>query len=334
MRKTHAFTSTALAVALVFTLVPCTATRIAFAVEKDGSQPVGAVGVQTAESSTPATETESATDNKTSKKKAAENKKITRKKLIASLNSAKGARKVTGFGGASFKKGSAAGKRLSKALASVKRSTSTCAFIMIDLKTGKGISSCANKKVYGASTIKGPYITALCKYKAASIKGSAKSHIDAVAAWSSNDDYKALRSRFGSAPMKKFLRYCGVGEISAGKRWVYYSPKTLAKLWTGSYWANFKETNSNSSYLRAKYRKGARSFIKSALSSKAKTYTKTGWGPFSSSGAIYNDAGIVVKNGHPYVVVVMSKALYHPDKLKSLVKAIDGYHDYMVKHEE
>lgn len=257
--------------------------------------------------------------------------KQTRQALIKSLNSAKGSTSITGFGGASFDRKTASGKRLNKALAAIRRSSSVCAFVMIDLKTGAGISSKANQIVYGASTIKGPYVTAICKYRAASIDRSAKSHINSVASWSSNDDYKALRSRFGSAPMKSLMTYSGVNEISSSDTWVSYSPKTLGKLWVGSYWANFKNSGKNSSYLRAKYKKGANSFIKRALKSKAVTYTKAGWGPFSSSGNIYNDAGIVVKNGHPYVVAIMSKAYNHPEQLKELVKAIDSYHDYLMR---
>ena len=161
--------------------------------------------------------------------------------------------------------------------------------------------------------------------------GSAKGHINSVAAWSSNDDYKALRSRFGSAPMASFMSYSHVSDISPYETWVSYSPKTLGKLWVGSYWANFKDANKNSSYLRGQYKKGARSFIKGALNSRKSTttYTKTGWGPFARSGNIYNDAGIVVKDGHPYVIAVMSKAYYHPSQLRELVRAIDTYEKYL-----
>lgn len=92
-----------------------------------------------------------------------------------------------------------------------------------------------------------------------------------------------------------------VSEISSYDTWVSYSPKTLGKLWVGSYWANFKDGNKNSSYLRGQYKKGARSFIKGALDSRKSTttYTKTGWGPFTRAGNIYNDAGIVVKKRPP-----------------------------------
>ena len=257
--------------------------------------------------------------------------KQTRQALIKSLNNAKNSTAITGFGGASFDRKSASGKRLDKALTAVRRSSSVCAFAMIDLETGAGIASRANQIVYGASTIKGPYMTAICKYRAASIDRSAKSHINSVASWSSNDDYKALRSRFGSAPMKSLMTYSGVNEISSSDTWVSYSPKTLGKLWAGSHWANFQDSNKNSSYLRAKYKAGANSFIKRALKSKATTYTKAGWGPFPRSGNIYNDAGIVVKNGHPYVVAIMSKAYNHPGQLEELAKAIDAYHDYLMR---
>lgn len=174
-------------------------------------------------------------------------------------------------------------------------------------------------------------MTAICKYRASRINSSAREHIGQVASWSSNDDYKALRSRFGSAPMASLMSYSTVKEISAGSTWVSYSPKTLGKLWVGSYWANFKDKNKNSSYLRKQYKKGASSFIKSALNSRKSTttYTKAGWGPFSNAGNIYNDAGIVVKNGHPYMIAVMSKAYYHPGQLRELVRAIDAYGDHL-----
>lgn len=151
-----------------------------------------------------------------------------------------------------------AGKRVNEALSSVRRSSGTCSFAMLDLETGADISSSANQVVYGASTIKGPYVTSICKCRASRIDGSAKSHINNVASWSSDDDYKALRSRFGSSPMASFMSYSHVNEISSYNTWVSYSPKTLGKLWVGSYWASFKDSNENSSYLRSQLREHAR----------------------------------------------------------------------------
>lgn len=249
--------------------------------------------------------------------------------LIESVNYAKSSSGISAFGGARFDKDSAAGKRLQEALSSLRRSCGTCAFLMMDLETGAGVCSNANQVVYGASTIKGPYIAAICKYAPSRIDSSAKSHIAPVASWSSNDDYKSLRSRFGASPMASFMKYCGVTEISSSSTWVSYSPKTLGKFWVGTYWYLFKDQNKHSGYLKGQFKKGASSFIKSALSSKRATYTKAGWGPFPESGNIYNDAGIVTKDGHPYLVVVLSKAYYSKGKLETLVNAIDDYYGYM-----
>lgn len=249
--------------------------------------------------------------------------------LLKAVSSVKSTSSITAFGGARFDKASAAGKRLQSALSAVRSSCGTCAFLMMDLETGAGVCSNAGQVVYGASTIKAPYVAAICKYAPSRINASAKSHIAAVASWSSNDDYKALRSRFGSGPMASFKKYCGVTEIDSGSTWVSYSPKALGKFWVGTYWFVFEDQGALSSYLKGKLKMGASSFIKSALSSKRTTYKKAGWGSFPRSGSIYDDAGIVVKNGHPYLVVVMSKAYCNKGKLENLVRAIDGYYGYV-----
>lgn len=59
------------------------------------------------------------------------------------------------------------------------------------------------------------------------------------------------------------------------------------------------------------------------------TYTKAGWGTFPKSGKIYNDAGIVMAGGRPYVVAIMSSGFFQDGKLRTLAKAIDAYHASM-----
>ena len=270
-------------------------------------------------------------------KKHKKKKKMTRKRLVKAIGKAKDNKKISGFGGAKFNKKCKAGKKLVKALKKTRKGGKTCVFLMVDIKTGKGVCSNANKKVYGASTIKAPYVAAICKYRPKSIDSSAKHHIREVMSWSSNEDYRALRLRFGSKALSKFKKYSNAKNLVTSTTWVTYSPKTLSKLWAGQYWYLFKKTNKHSKWLRTYYKKGANSFIKSALKNNKyrTTYTKAGWCTLSGKGWIYNDAGIIrIKNKHPYLLVVMSEHNCSKTSLKEFVKAADKYHTYMVKSEK
>jgi hypothetical protein len=302
---------------------------IAEASSGDGGANSGSVLLQSA----------NATNSKAAviKKKVVKKKAATRKQVIKSIKKARSSKKITGLGGAKFNKKCKAGKKFAKVLKKVRKGGKTCAFIMVDLKTGKGISSQANKKVYGASTIKAPYVASICKYKSGSIDSSAKGHIRAIMNWSSNDDYRALRSRFGSGYLSKFKKYSGSKELDANATWVTYSPKTLSKLWTGQYWYLFKNTNKHSKWLRKYYKKGANSFIKKALKNNKKctTFTKAGWCTVTGKGYVYNDAGIVkTKDEHPYLLVVMSEHDCSESALREFVRAANSYHTYMVKCEK
>ncbi len=264
------------------------------------------------------------------------NKAISRKQLIKSIKSAKKSKSITGFGGKKFNKKSKVGKKLIKMLKKTRKGGKTCAFLMVDIKTGIGLSAQANKKIYGASTVKAPYAAAICKYKSSKINSSAKSHIKGAISWSDNEDYRTLRSKYGTSPINKFKKYCGANEMITYTTWATYSPKTLAKLWAGQYWYLFKDTNKHSKWLRKYYKSGKNSFIKKSLNSKKNytTYTKAGWCTISGKGYIYNDAGIIKANGRKYLLVIMSEHNCSSSLLRKLVKTIDKYHTYIVKNEQ
>lgn len=146
---------------------------------------------------------------------------------------------------------------------------------------------------------------------------------------SSNEGYASLRNRFGSSIIRKMAAYGGVSNSDLGLDLSYHyidiSSRGLAKLWLGTYWYYYRDTNYRSSWARSLYKHPSNSFIDAAL--KTKTNTKPGW--LSGSNAHYtvrNDAGVVFVDGHPYLISVMSSAYGQWGKLKNLVKAIDAVH--------
>ena len=147
---------------------------------------------------------------------------------------------------------------------------------------------------------------------------------------SSNEGYASLRNRFGAAPMTSFMSYTGItGKWSSSKWYPYYTARDLAKLWVGNYWYFFKETNKNSSWCRSIYTHSLNSPIYNAMKGKYATYSKPGWYP-AAPYWVQNDAGIVMSDDGPYLIVILSSACNQYGKLETLVKALDAVHSAMV----
>lgn len=249
----------------------------------------------------------------------------TRPQLIKAIAKAKGSG-LRAFG-AKYSLNTKAAKKLKAAIKQLGRYK--LSFVMIDLKTGAGISYNPGKVQYSASAIKGPYVAAVNKYRAGSA-ASAHGTMSSTIKVSSNEGYASLRRRFGHSPMLKMMGYCGISssEMNGGRNYTYLSSRTLAKLWIGTYWYYYRQTNARSAKVRNLHAHPLNSFIDQALSTP--TRTKPGWFPGGGYN-VQNDAGVVLVDGRPYVLAVMSSACGQYGKLKNLVRAIDGVHADMVK---
>lgn len=251
----------------------------------------------------------------------------TRSQLIKALNKVKGSSSgLKAFGG-KYSFNSKAGKQLKAAIKSLGRYK--LSFTMIDLKTGRGISYNPTKVQYIASSIKGPYVAAVNKYRPGSVGAGTRSTMSSTIKVSSNEGYSSLRRRFGHGVMKNMMNYCGISEkeMTSTRNYPYMSSRTLAKLWVGTYWSYYRETNSRSTWARALYAHPLNSFIDRGLSTA--TRTKPGWYPGGGYN-VQNDAGVVLSNDGHYVVAVMSSACGQYGKLAALVRAIDAVHADMV----
>jgi uncharacterized protein YjdB len=252
----------------------------------------------------------------------------TRTQLTRALNKAKGANSgLKAFGG-KYNFNSKAGKKLKAAIKNLGRYK--LSFTMIDLKTGRGISYNPTKVLYIASSIKGPYVAAINKYRAGSVGAGTRATMSSTIKVSSNEGYSSLRRRFGHGIMKKMMNYCGISEkeMTSTRNYPYMSSRTLAKLWVGTYWSYYRETNTRSAWARGLYAHPWNSFIDRGLSTP--TRSKPGWYPGGGYN-VQNDGGVVLSSDGHYVVAVMSSACGQYGKLANLVRAIDGVHADMVK---
>lgn len=263
-------------------------------------------------------------DGKKSGKKFIRRAAKSRKQIIKAVNSAK--RSGLHCIGEPYNLNSKAGKRLKRAIKRLKGFK--LSFVMIDLYSGNGISYNPSKVIYGASVTKGPYVAAINKFSSKRSTFGSRSLITQTIRFSSNDAYKALRSRYGSACMARMLRYCGVSskEMSPGKKYPHLTSKTLAKMWVGTYWSYFHKPSRSSKWARSLYRHSRNSFIDQALN--IPVYTKAGW--YFEKYDVHDDAGIVMVNGHPYLVSILSSAFGHTEKLRNLVKAIHLVHKDLI----
>ena len=248
--------------------------------------------------------------------------------LISSLSSAKGG-SIRVFGG-SYSLNSAAGKRLQAHVNKMSRTYNVC-FVMIDLNTGMGISYNPNRSMYSASTIKGPYVAAVNKYSPGSVNSSWGNIMKQTITVSSNEGYAACRNHWGSSPMSRYMGNSGIsGHFSSSEYYVFMTSNDLAKMWVSNYDYFFINTNKNSEWCRNLYTRSSNSFINSGLSSRYTVYTKPGWIASGGSYTVRNDAGIVMADGHPYVVAIMTNDYDDWGSLTKLARCIDDVHSDMV----
>ncbi|MBB3171248.1 serine hydrolase [Parvibacter caecicola] len=246
--------------------------------------------------------------------------------LIRAIDAVSGSSSVSTFG--TVKGSSAALQKVREAVNAITATGKPVEFVMIDISTGSGISYQANRTEWIASCVKSPYVVGVARTRPGAVS-ALKSTIQSCIVPSENEPYWSLRAKYGAGPLMSQGSYCG-SRFDTTAPYPHVSPKELAKIWAGNYDYFFVNTNSQSSWIRNLFTKTQMSFIRNALGGKYATYTKPGW---MTRGEVYpetyNDAGIVVADGRPYLVAVMSKGYYQAAKLQSLVRAIDSYHASM-----
>lgn len=107
------------------------------------------------------------------------------------------------------------------------------AFLALNARTGESVAFCPDSRFYGASTIKAPYIAALCKYSAPGVEGYRDTMYDVIT-YSDNYGFNLLSERYGTFYEQAFANEWGVWlDFKYGGTYVDLTPRELAKLWIG-----------------------------------------------------------------------------------------------------
>lgn len=228
---------------------------------------------------------------------------------------------ISSFGG--YAPSSSTVDRLQSAVDRARRAGVEVSVLMCDLQTGQGIAVNGDRRIYSASTCKGPYVASVAGTNpwAASVWSGVMRPTITV---SSNSDYLALYNAFGRGPILEWARRAGIdgGNATSNGHYPYYSARELALLWTVNY--DLFTTTDEGRAISPWYVRPLNSSIGAHLGSHYLTWSKAGWiGQWGVSSA--SDAGIVWGTGGPYVVALLTDApanfSFHPDILWALEAA-------------
>ena len=202
----------------------------------------------------------------------------------------------------------------------------TAGFMLYDLNSGGGISYHADEMYYSASAIKGPYVAWLVEDYPQTMDflyGTIQNTIT----WSSNDDYGELITTYGYTEFNDWAAGIGCEDLVISGEW-YTSVKArdFAKLWCHMY--DRVVSGGSLAGIINIYTDTLSSAISETLGGQYTVYSKGGW-IGEGRGSYYNvqnDAGIVMKGEHPYVLVILSDAYGRLDLLDNLVYILDQAH--------
>lgn len=201
-------------------------------------------------------------------------------------------------------------------------------FWMYDLNSGQGFSYRETKTYYSASTIKGPYIVCLAQ-EVPSCLDEQRSVIEETIHISSNDGYKVLWNTYGKEVFQKWMEKAGCSDIEFIDKWADITARELGLLWVQMY-DYFMSDTEDSRWLASVFTDTLNSCIYDTLGDTYTVYSKAGWINSSEYYMVQNDAGIVMADEHPYVMVVLSNACERIDLLDPLIDTLDDIHTYMV----
>ncbi len=130
---------------------------------------------------------------------------------------------------------------IKKAIEPLSANDQMVGFCMIDLETGSGLAYNIDEKVYGASSIKGPFLIYLCQellesgnLSTSDIENQAKDMIT----WSDNNSYYTLwyaYSDYGGNNLANWFKNMGVSTDLASVVFPDYSVRESLRLWMNTY---------------------------------------------------------------------------------------------------
>lgn len=220
-------------------------------------------------------------------------------------------------------------RRLTNSIGEYHARGESVGFLMMDLKTGAGVSYNIDQVFYSASTIKGPYVAAVNKWYPWLLDSYRGDMYNAINV-SSNEAYANLRSQIGNQPLYNLMDETDSWFDITSTYYTWYSTRQLAKLWVGV--GEYLMSNqANADWCRAVF--GSNYYITSRpeLSWKGcPIYAKSGWID-SGYATVHNEGCIVMDGDHPYLMVVMSNQPPSDTSIMArLMSALDQAHSDLV----
>ena len=203
----------------------------------------------------------------------------------------------------------------------------TAGFVLYDLNSGGGISYHPDSTYYSASAIKGPYVVWIVQEYPSAASDMYSTLSDTIN-WSSNSDYFTLINTYGKSGFNDWTAELGVPNVAMTDG--SYGPITardFTKIWCYMY-DYFMSGQNNADTIRDLYIGTEESSISETLGEKYTVYSKAGWIADANDSyyTVQNDAGVVMKEGHPYVLVLLSDAYGRHDLLDNLTDCLDRAH--------
>lgn len=233
---------------------------------------------------------------------------------------------MRGFGG--YRPGAKVTDRLRSAIDAIKARGYDVGFVMMDLRTHRGVSYNCDRVFYGASSIKAPYIASVVSAHPDALDRY-HHNITETLTYSSNWDYKQVYYAYGKAPMRRWCRTSGARmSIAESLPWADYSARDLALLWIRNY--QLFQRGGAGKRLGRLCEHPEISTIHATLGGTYRTRSKAGW--IADPGERYKataDGGIVYAKGRPYVIAIMSNIPANQGMLNPLTAAIDRAHGAM-----
>ncbi len=202
-------------------------------------------------------------------------------------------------------------------------------YIVHDLSTGKELTYNADEVIYGASTIKAPYVASFARENPQAAEEDYEA-IYKTLVNSSNDDYTMLWEKYGTDCMVRFCEDSGLDPEWGKQKWLAMSARHLCRLWEQIY-RDFNAGHIDEKIGKCMEVRGSAPIGK-LLGAKYPTRTKLGG--IAGSNNYYqaaNDAGIVYAGDNPYIMVIMTTASAKFELLEPLILALDEAHQEMMK---
>lgn len=201
-------------------------------------------------------------------------------------------------------------------------------YVVYDLSTGKELTYNTDEVIYGASTIKAPYVISLVRENPQAVSEDYEA-IYKTLVNSSNDDYTMLWEKYDTDCMVRFFEDAGLEPELGKQKWLALSPRQLCMLWQQV------DRDFNAGRIDEKIGKcmEVRGSAPIGKLLGAKYPTRTKLGGIAGSNDFYqaaNDAGIVYAGDRPYIMVIMTTASAKFELLEPLILALDEAHQELV----